>query len=82
MTNARCRPERKSRRTAGPCVPRGTQGALSYGEAVFFANLDLQARESLEAALRAFAAKAMRDPEHRNKTHTLLNQLWSQCPRS
>ena len=30
----------------------------------------------------AFAAKAMRDPEHRNKTHTLLNQLWSQCPRS
>ena len=36
MTNARCRPERKCRRTAGPRVPRGTQGALSYGEAVFF----------------------------------------------
>lgn len=30
----------------------------------------------------AFAAKAMRDPEHRSRTHTLLNRLWSQCPRS
>lgn len=30
----------------------------------------------------AFAAKAMRDPERRNKTHILLNQHWSRCPRS
>lgn len=29
----------------------------------------------------AFAAKAMRDPEHRDKTHVLLNRIWAQCPQ-
>ncbi|WP_299392905.1 hypothetical protein [uncultured Desulfovibrio sp.] len=30
----------------------------------------------------AFAARAMRDPDHQNRTHSLLNQLWARCPRS
>ncbi len=29
----------------------------------------------------AFAARAMRDPQRRDRTHVLLNRLWAQCPR-
>lgn len=29
----------------------------------------------------AFAARGMRDPEHQDRTHQLLNRLWANCPR-
>lgn len=71
----------RDKRFDAACTAITLIGDTDLRETLLDSLVDAAAADCSTLPWGAFAARAMRDPEHQNKTHIRLNQLWAQCPR-